>query len=231
MAVLLYACGSLQKMQKVQSQVPILGSIGKHRSSLFKKSFQKVGEPQLNRPISVEFKSVPFSGKSKSRYEKYLENRGMQPLVSTMDSTQSANLIYYQLRISDFVHLVEEFNQEKNTNLKTYLQEDTELVLLSSISFVANKELSKKLDAAEKLYLATNTTGGLVLTIGEVRDGYTIQQSALEIFDYNTAPFCWNKDKRGQLNIAQILLDDSSCPGNTNVNPKKLDKTPDYLKP
>jgi len=231
LALMLQACGPLRQMQKVQSQVPILGSIGKHRSSLFEKDFQKMGEPRLDGPISIAIESIPFSGNMKSRYEKYRKHMGMEPLAKTMDSTQIASLAYYELEISDVIHLVEQLNSDKNLNLKKYLQEDVELVLLSSMSFVADEELSQKLGAAEKLYLTTDGTGALVLRIGGgVHEGYVIKQSALEIFDFERANFCWNKDKRGRVKIAQIVLDGGTCPGNTMANPEKLNKTPDYLK-
>lgn len=230
LALLLQACGPIRQMQKVQSQVPILGCVGKHRSSLFKKDFQKMGEPELDRPISVSFESIAFSNGMKSRYEKYREHTGMQPLAKTMDSTQLENLTYYQLKISDVVHLADELNQDKNSSLTKYLQEDTGLVLLSGMSFVAGEELGQRLKNAEKLFLRTNINGALELVIDDVKNHAPIQISALEIFDFETAAFCWNKDKRGQLNIAHILMDGGNCPGNTEANPEKLNKIPDYLK-
>ncbi|BDW93377.1 hypothetical protein MACH07_22090 [Flagellimonas marinaquae] len=221
----------MRQMQKVQSQVPVLGSIGKHQSSLFKKSFQKTGEPELDRPISVTIETVPLSGKMKARYEKYREHLGLPPLAVTMDSTQINKLLYYNLKISNLVHLVEELNQQKNAALKEYLQEDMELVLLSSMSVVVDQTLSQELDKAEKLYLNTDSDGDLSLYIeGSAPNGKAIKQSSLEIFDFQRANFCWKLDKRGRTAIAQILIDGTTCPGSTKANPKKLNRTPDYLK-
>ena len=221
----------MRQMQKVQSQVPVLGSIGKHRSSLFEKGFQKMGEPELERPISVTIETLPLSGKMKVRYEKYREHLGMQPLAKTMDSTQIENLSYYKLEISDVVRLVEQLNSDKNSSLKKYLQEDVELVLLTSMSVVMDQTLSQKLDTAEKLFLKTGSDGALFLQIaGGTQDGKPIKQSSLEIFDFERANFCWKLDKRGRINIAQILMDGVTCPGSTKANPEKLNRTPDYLK-
>ncbi|MCK0160131.1 hypothetical protein [Allomuricauda sp. F6463D] len=230
MALLLQACGPLRQAQKVQSQVPILGSVGLYQTTLFEKGFQKMGEPEFGRPISVAIEPTSFSGNMRSKYDKYREHIGKAPLAKAMDSTQMEDLKYYQLSISDVVSLVGELNKESNSNLKKYLQEDTGLVLLSSMSFVAVAELSMKLDTTEKLYLTTDRTGALVLLIGGANSGYPIKQSALEIFDFETSAFCWQKDKRGKLDIAHILMDGGKCPGTTEANPEKLNKTPDYLK-
>ena len=229
---MLQACGPLRQMQKVQSQIPQLGSIGEHRSSLFEKDFQKVGEPILERPISVSLQSIPFSGNLKSRYEKYRVHMGRPPLATTMDSVQLKNLSYYRAEINDLVDLVGELNQDYNSNLSSYLQEDKELVLLSSISFRGDNVLSGKLDSAERLYLTTDRSGTMVLRIGGgIHDGFSIKQSDLEVFDFQKANFCWDKDNKGRSRIAHILMDGGSCPGETEKDPKKLDKTPDYLKP
>ncbi|MEQ5791613.1 hypothetical protein J4E06_11160 [Muricauda sp. NFXS6] len=231
LVLMLQACGPLRQMQKVQSQVPILGSVGHYQTTLFEKGFQKVGEPKFGRPISVSIESIPFSGNIRTKYEKYREHIGKAPLAKTIDSVQLKTLSYYHVEITDVVDLVSELNQEKNSNLKTYLQEDMGVVLLSAMSFVADKALSQKLDAAERLFLTTDMSGALVLRIGGgMHDGFVIKQSTLEVFDFQRANFCWDKDKRGRINIAQIVLDGGTCPGNTKANPEKLNKTPDYLK-
>lgn len=231
LAFVLQSCSPLRQMQQVQSQIPELGSIGKHHSSLWEKGFQKVGEPFLEHPISVAIESIPLSGNMRSKYEKYRGHRGLEPLETSMDSIQLKNLSYYRVEINDLVNLVGELNSAKNTNLKQYLQEDMELVLLSSFSFRADKALSDKLDSAERLYLITDTDGTLTLQIGGgTHHGFILKHSSLEVFDFQRANFCWDKDKRGRINIAQILLDGVTCGGNTKSDPKKLNKTPDYLK-
>ncbi|WP_421807401.1 hypothetical protein [Flagellimonas sp.] len=230
LVALLYGCGTMHQLQKVRSQVPILGSIGQPQSSLFKKEFQKIGEPHFANPISVSMESFPLSGKTKVRYENYRERMGMTPLFSTMDSAQLTGFRCFQIEINDAVSVVKALNDAQNANLKTYLKENMNLVMLSEISFVADAELSKKLEIAEKLYLTTNQSGALTLKINDERKGYAIQLSYMDIFDYDTASFCWSKNKRGDLQIAQILLDGGTCPGNTEANPEKLNNIPDYLK-
>ncbi|WP_306013951.1 MULTISPECIES: hypothetical protein [unclassified Allomuricauda] len=230
MAAMFCSCGPLRQLQKSGSQVPVLGSIGQQQSSLFKKEFQKVGEPHLATPISVSLESTPLSGKARARYNRFRERMGRAPLTQTMDTTQLTGLKYYQIEINDAVHLVEALNDALNANLRTYLKENTKLEVISSMYFVVNADLSEKMDETEKLYLTTDQSGALSLKMGNARNGDSIKLSDMYIFDYRTASFCWNKDKRGQLQIAQILFDGGACPGNTKANPEKLNKTPDYLK-
>lgn len=230
MVLLLYGCGPMLQMQSSKSQVPIIGSIGKHQSLLFKKNFQKIGEPDLGHPISIAFEAIPFSKGKKTKYVKYREGKGLSLPKVEKDTSKRKEQKYYRLRITDVVQLVEELNRDENSGLKQYLQEDVDLVLLSTISIVPGEELSTKLNQAEKLYLMSDRTGALTLIIGDVHKGFSIKLSSLEIFDFGTASFCWQKDKRGKLNIAHILMDGGTCPGTTTANPQKLNKTPDYLK-
>ena len=230
LALVLHACGPMHQMQKLESPLPMIGSVGKQRSRLFKKDFQKVGEPILASAIAVSIRSVPFTSSMLGKYAKYLENQGSQPLVMEKDTTKTNRLRYFELTITDVIGLTEALNSADNEVLLKYLQEDTDLVLLSQISFMADIETARRIESAEHLYLVTGPNGALALQIGDAQTDYPISASVLETFDFETAGFCWKKDKRGKLQIAHILMDGVTCPGDTEGNPKKLDKTPDYLK-
>lgn len=230
MALLFNACGTMGKIQKVQSQLPLLGSLGKHESRLFKKNFQKIGEPHLSSPIAVAFESIAFNKSMKFRYSKYREYFGKKTSTILTDTAQTKASRYYQLKITDLVHLVEELNRDENSSQKKYLKEDTDLRIMTHISFMVPEEMAHRLEDAEQLYLKTNHSHVLTLYGRDASRGEVVELSTLEIFDFKTAAFCWQKNKRGQLSIAQILIDGGTCPGATVSNPKTLNKTPDYLK-
>lgn len=229
-AFLIHACGPMGKIQKVQSRLPLLGSLGKQQSGLFKKNFQKVGEPYLSRTVAVSLESVAFTPDMRARYIKYREYTGKQPPTILTDTTQTRAPRYYQLKITDLVHLVEELNRDENSSQKKYLQDDTDLRIMTHISFMAQAETVHRLEGAEQLYLKTDYNKVLTLYSRDANRGEEVKLSTLEIFDFKTAAFCWQKNKRGQFNIAQILIDGGTCPGALVSNPKKLNKTPDYLK-
>jgi hypothetical protein len=227
LALTLNACGPMRQMQKVESQIPVLGSIGKQQSKLFKKDFQKVGEPILSAPITVSVRSVPFTANMLGKYKKYREKQGLAPLVVQKDTTKTIMPNYFELAITDVVGFTTQLNHPDNQTVKDYLQEDTDLVLLSHISFSATAEVSERIQSSDLFYLNTDAKGTLSLIAGE---NFTIRMSELEVFDFETSKFCWKKDNRGRLVIAHILMDGGACPGATEANPKKLDKIPDYLK-
>lgn len=227
LALLLHACGPMRQMQKVESQIPMIGSIGKQHSKLFKKDFQKVGEPNLTLPVELSLQSHPFTSNMLSKYNKFKESQGMEPLVLVKDTTKVHMPHYFELTITDVVGLTEQLNGTDNLRVKKYLQEDVELVLLSRLFFVTNDEVAKSIKKTDRFYLISDSNG--VLELMSDSDN-SIETADLETFDFETANFCWNKDKRDHLEVAHILMDGGSCPGSTENDPKKLNKTPDYLK-
>lgn len=230
LVLVLNACGPVRQMQKVESPLPMIGSVGKQRSKLFKKDFQKVGEPILASAIAVSARSVPFTSSMLGKYIKYCENQGLQPLVIEKDTAKTSKQRYFELTVTDVIGLAEALNSADNKVLLKYLQEDTDLVLLSQISFMTDIQTAQRIESADHLFLVTDLNGVLVLQVGDAQKGHGVKMSILEAFDFETAGFCWKKNKRGKLQIAHILMDGVTCPGDTEANPKKLDKTPDYLK-
>ncbi len=228
MALVLHACSPLHRMQKAESQIPSIGSIGAYRSGLFKKDFQKVGEPELVTPISVSIQSIGFSPSTKAKYAKYLEAQAQEPMVESQDST-AVQPRYYQMQITDIVGLSTQLNNEVNATVRRYIQDDQGLQLLSMISFMSDKQTEDKLQATDQYYIQSEN-GALVLKIGSGSGAEGIKMTSLQIFDFETSGFCWKRNKRGHVEIANILIDGKSCPGETESNPNKLDPILDYSK-
>ena len=228
MALVLHACGPLHNVQKVESQIPGIGSIGAYRSGLFKKDIQKVGEPVLDRPISVSIQSIGISPSIKAKYAKYLEAQAQEPMVEFQDST-AAQPRYYQMQITDIVGMTTQLNNEANTTVRQYIQDDQGLQLLTSVSFMVDKQTESKLKAMDQYYLYSQN-GALVLKIGRGSGTEEIKMASLQTFDFETSGFCWKRNKRGHVEIAHILMDGKSCPGETESNPNKFDPILDYSK-
>lgn len=231
MALLFVACGPLQQLQQPEKGIPSLGSIGKHSAGLFKKDIQKIGEPVLETAVAVTVQSVPFSKKMWNHYVKYRESQGLEPLSTEQDTANIKQQYYFEAKISDVVGLTAQLNQSNNADLVEYLQEDTDLVLLSQISFVTDEGTAEKLSSGKPMYLAENAHGTLVFLLGNGPQAQALDMVILQVFDFEASGFCWKKDQRGRSRIAHILMDGGTCPGETEKDPRKLDKTPDYLKP
>jgi hypothetical protein len=228
LALIIYACGPLHHMQKTGYPIPCIGAIGKQRSTLFSKSFLKVGEPQLSEPIAVTLQSVAFTPSQLAKYTKHHKSQGGKSKIIQGDST-NVQQWYYRAIISDAVGLTKQLNSMDNQPVTDYLKEDKELELLTGISFFTNEETSLQINTVE-YYFINEINGALTLELLGDDGRFQIKMSSLQIFDFQTSNFCWKRNKRGHVEIAHILMDGKSCPGETESNPNKLDPILDYSK-
>ncbi|WP_422349047.1 hypothetical protein [Flagellimonas sp.] len=229
LAMLLSACGPMRNLQKVETRIPCLGSVGKISTTLFTKDFEKAGEPSLDTPLEVSLNVFDFSQSTLSKYRKFKERQGGKTMEYAEDSTQLAVSKYYKLKVSDLVGLKAQLNAAKNLTLKEYLQDDPELGILTGISFVARGDLDSKLQTAHHFYLK-ESRGTLVLEVHNGKQFSTIEMAGLQVFDFETSQLCWKRNNRGKLEIAAITGSGSRCPGDTEKDPNKLDSTKNYLK-
>ena len=125
--------------------------------------------------------------------------------------------------------LTAQLNGPDNQTVKKYLQEDKDLVLLTGISFVTDEALSQRIQTAEHCYIS-EADGSLTLELQGDGGKSQVKMSSLQVFDFETSGLCWKLNKRGELEIAALLMDGSSCPGETEKDPSKLDRTKAYLK-
>lgn len=227
-ALLLGACAPVPGLQKVETKIPCIGAIGEDRSTLFKKAFQKVGEPTLAIPIGVSLNSYAFDKKSYSKYAHYSKNLGKRPLVAFVDSIATKPR-YHTLKISDLVELQSQFNSEENGALKSYMANDDELCLLNGISFVARPNVQEIIENAHHFYIS-DSKEGLVLEAHGHMGSTKIKMTSLEVFDFSTAEVCWSKNQLGKYEVATFLTAGRSCPGHTEKDPHKLDDVANYLK-
>ena len=152
LGLLFGACASMPNFQKTASKTPCIGAIGNDRSTLFKKEFQKVGEPSLIAPISVSLNSYAFTKSSFGKYHAYTKNLGKTPKVAKTDSI-AVHPRFFTLKITDLVLLQSAFNHPSNTALKNYMATDSNLSLLNEISFVTTPDITKILENAHHFYI------------------------------------------------------------------------------
>ena len=226
-AGLFQACAPIAFAPQPKSPISCLGSVGKLTSKPFTKSFQKVGEPNLEAPVALTIHSLPITASIQSKLDKY-RSQAAQTEASYADAEEQPNR-YFQARIADAVGLVAELNSPVNQHLKNYLQHDKHLVLLTGISFVADAVTAQKIGTAEH-YFVSEVNGSLILELYGNLGKSHIGMSALQIFDFETSGICWKHSKRNQPEIATILMEGNSCPGNTEKDPTKLDGTQKYWK-
>lgn len=228
LALLLYACSGLPKLQKSQAQIPCIGAVGHDQSTRFKKAFQKVSAPHLNDAVPLSLQKQRFDARTYQKYTNTLDVKDLKTEVVPTDSTQ-APMPYYTLGISDFVGLRSQFNREENAALKNYMVMDDALQVVRQISFVAPKEIQDRL-ADTNHYFLTDSQDGLMLEVHGPSGKTQIDMIVFNIFDFETADICWSKNRYGQMQVATFLVDGGPCPGNTQKIPRKLLEDTNHLK-
>nr|WP_299381226.1 hypothetical protein [Allomuricauda sp.] len=229
LAMLLSACSPIRNLQKVEARIPCLGSVGKERTKLLSKNFEKIGEPLLQTSLEVSLNAFEFSKATLGKYTKHQEAQAHNTTPQYADSTSPPPTAYYQLRISDLVELKAQLNANHNETLREYLQDDMELSLLTGISFVTDGVPAQELNSARHFYLKDDA-GALVLVAHNEHRFVEIPMFNLDVFDFETSHLCWKHNNRSQLEVAAIIPSGSRCPGETKKDPIKLDNTKTYLK-
>jgi hypothetical protein len=228
MCVSIMACSSLKKWQSFENQTLSLGVVGETTDDVFTKSFREVGQPKLSHPITVDIQSVPFTKASFHKYKKYKDQVGEPMFLEYNDSLESVPR-FFKLRITDFVHFKEAFNSETNEGMLEYLMEDASLKLLTEVSLVADTSqepilnmasLAQLIQKGNRFYLEVKNKGQFT----------EVHTHSFEIFDFETAGFCWQLNQRHKAEIATILENGQACSKGTENKAKKLDDTFNYLK-
>ncbi|MEO0573310.1 MAG: hypothetical protein AAF039_16505 [Bacteroidota bacterium] len=226
--LLLAACTPLKNLQTVATRIPCIGSVGAIKNGVFSKEFQKVGEPQISESIAVALQSHAFTNVTYRAYQKYRENLGKPPSVAYHDSLEVAPR-FFQLEVADRVRLKSLLNAKSNTSLLHYLEEDSNIQMLTGISFVTMGPQHQSLEEAQHISL-TQKEGHLILQVENSIGNLEIDMKSLEVFDFETSGFCWQTNQRNQPAIAVLIGTGESCPRGTEKSANKLDETRQYLK-
>lgn len=226
--LLLVACSPMRNLQKVETRIPCLGSVGKTATTLLRKDFVKAGEPNLKNELEVALNEFDFSNAMLAKYTKYQETQG-KGVSAQNDSIKVIPSKYFQLRISDLVGLKSQLNAVHNASLKEYLQDDSELALLTGISFRADEQTTLLLRTSRHFFLREEH-GSLLLEANKGQKYLEIPMDSLEVFDFETSQICWKQNRQTKLEVAAIILEGKKCPGATEKNPDKLYTTKSYLK-
>jgi len=226
--LLLTACSSLKKFQTVDSRISCIGTVGTVKKGILHKEFHEIGQPSLVEGIAVSLQSKAFTKTTFNAYRKYRESQGKKVILSYNDSLQLAPR-YLQLTISDKVGLVTLLNNEKNSGLRNYIEDDKSLKILTGISFVTNTQQKQLLADAAHLSLVQKD-GRLTLEVHNREASTEIAMKSLEVFDFETSGFCWQENKRNQPVIAVLAANGSACPSGTEKSADKVGGTRQYLK-
>lgn len=225
--LLLSACTPLKSLRTVDAVIPCIGSVGEVKGGVFSKEFQKVGEPHISDPISVSLQSRAFTNVTYKAYQKYRQSLG-KPVSIAYHDTLDVPPRFFQLKVADLVRVKSILNDEGNSDLLTYLKDDSSIKMLTGISFVATAQ-RHMLEAAQHVSIVQQN-GHLSLQIDTKVETIAIDMKSLEVFDFEASGFCWQTNKRNRPEIVVLNINGESCPRGTEKSAEKLDETRQYLK-
>lgn len=208
-------------LKKTTQQIA-LGSIGVDKGLILQSGFNSAALPTYREPIKVSVLAVPFT---KSKYRAFVKANLLQAAkvnVSEADSI-SAQLMFVRINIADNMPLLYALNQSENADVKTYLKNNKDSNILTSISIAFNQDDFVAIISADAVFLEETSmkTYGLQL----YKDGQKEQLLKFNqgtIFAYGTSGFCWQENQRRQLEIVDLVSGTRGCPSNTSKSANKV---------
>lgn len=230
--IVIFSCSTIKNSeQKQQLSVTTaeLGTIGIDNSGLLGNQFQQISVPKLSKKIRIHATHIPFDKASYKKYSSLIKRNGQVNTVIPQDSVIKEKPKYLKLVITDLVTLTETLNALENKALQTYLDNDSNYKIISSLSAVTSESVYNDILLAEEVYLSQHNANKLGLEL--MKDGKLykkINLSSLTPFKYGLSSFCWGNDERRRPCIRAIVEGSNSCPRNTYKQAAKLEKKNDF---
>lgn len=220
---LIFSCkiGSIgQEQGKFLTSEPILGTIGIYKDDIISPNFTSAGMAEFEEKIKL---TSGFQLFQKSSIKKY--NKGVLSDEDQLRIIDSLNIHpgYFKFEIGDKVGLIRALNSPNNQNLKEYLEITKGNQILIGVDIYFPQEITLLIQNATEVYLVNNKKSSYSLELLN-RDKTTriIHFDEGRSFGYYFMSFCWKENKRRKGNIAAFRPINSSCPGSTFKNPKKI---------
>ncbi|WP_062053717.1 hypothetical protein [Aquimarina longa] len=205
-----------------------LGVVGLQEEDIYSSEFQVSAIPEYKNPIRVGSSTVDFT---KDTFKTYLKrSKGNEQKINYVDSIETKPQ-FITLELLDRVITITELEEEYNAQAITYLKNQKEAAIVTSVSIALSKELIQEIDVAEALFL--NTSGYKQYQLSLIKKGKpykSIDFSETTIFAYTLSFFCWGENDRKQIVLADIIDEKSSCPRNTYRDVEKAKAKMNYFK-
>ncbi len=228
----LFSCKTVQvnqQSQKITKAIVELGSIGKVNYKLATDRFKLTTLPTYKQKIRVAANIVAFNKTTFNTYAQAAKQQNQKISITYIDSVANKPG-YANLQILDKVQLLNALNAEHNIELNTYLQNVKNNEIIKGVSAYFNSIDLSNLSQADEIYLVNNKPKKYNLEL--IKNGKpfaTIDMANGVTFAYNTASFCWKKE-RGQISIVNLISGNESCAKDTYRNVSRLNKKADLLK-
>ncbi|MCX2839449.1 hypothetical protein OQ279_14960 [Salinimicrobium sp. MT39] len=204
------------------SSQPFPGMIGAYSENLTSSNFKEAGVPHLEEKIRLTVKKGNFTRSSLRKFNKKVLSKDQKlEIIDSLDLRPQ----YHKFEISDKIGLIDALNSPANTSLRNYLGTNDKNVILTSTNIYFPDEIAQAIDNFSEIYLVNNRKSSYSLELlKKDKSREIIEFSDGVSFEYGFSAFCWAENNRRQPLIAAFRERNSSCPGNTVKDPKKLKK-------
>ena len=201
---------------KISNSTIELGSIG-HAASFtnIKNNFSTQAIAGLENKIRLDIQQIPFTKKVNDIYLDKTNSLQISPIINYSDSLAQKPK-FVTISIMDLTGLAGELNAEYNKTVATFLKDTREASIVTSIAIVLPDEILNKISQADSYYLVNEREKKY--TVALYKDGK--KQETIDIYQgtviaYTLGRFCWAVSDRQKWYVADIVIDNKSCPGNT----------------
>ncbi|WP_047415857.1 hypothetical protein [Cellulophaga sp. Hel_I_12] len=227
----LNSCSSYKnKLQTAAITFPELGSFVKIKGDFWYQSQAQIGILNYEQPLLVSAKAMPFNKASYNKYTNYLKNANRINSVSYTDSMPFKPK-YIRLELLDKIELTDLLNNDINNGVRSYLENDRDYKLVTSIDITITDKLRSTLMQAETILLQKDARNKLTVFTVNNNQKIEIDFSHFEVFEYSYVSFCWGADRYHNKIIKALVQKNEACPRDTYTKASKIkSKTKSYLK-
>ncbi|MCC9070895.1 hypothetical protein LNQ49_04695 [Flavobacterium sp. F-65] len=204
---------------------PELGSIGQAEvKNVVENNFSIRTLPKIENKIRVSIDIVPFNRKLHKAYTAKAIYNQNQTKVTYVDSLPIKPELV-TIKILDINGLVNELNANYNADVFRLLKDTKSSQIITSLAVSLSKDEITKIRQADAYYLTNTQDKKYLIALYKLgKKTETIDLNPEIIVGYQASKFCWTSNQKGQWYIADIVLDNTNCLGNTKTVIPKGDK-------
>ena len=210
--------------QKIASSALELATIGKTTPNFQLNNFEVQAIPLLKEKIKVSASLQKFNKATFKAYVKAANLQGKKNSLKYVDSlTHKPRYVIFT--IIDKVTLLKELNSSFNTNIVNYLKYNPKAKIVTTVTMVFDEAILNQLNQAEEIYLSNTNYKKYVLELYKNSKLFqTIEFVNGTVFSYKVSSFCWGLDIKNQLELVNIINENSKCMKPSFKDYQKLEK-------
>lgn len=217
------------KQQAAAVSFPELASLVQVKDHMLYTSANPMGVPQWSSPLKVQLAQLPFNKAVYSKYASFIQQSAGINSIVYIDSLP-VKPKYLKITLTDHISLTKQLNASKNDNVCSYLENNADYKLVTSLFFtVPDAQIPQLLDA-EFITLEQDAYKEMKLVLHMGKQKKQMDMKSMEVFDYEYHSFCWGEDQFHNKKIQLLTQGNGKCPKGTEKKATKLKRDQSYLK-